>query len=570
MSSEYLLPQPGSNLLLVAPPTYPRGRKPDYNPKPLGGPLSIAAQVNELGLEARVFDADVLGLSALQTASEIVRASPSVVGLSVLQRTLPATKLIHNDLRNQGYKGMIIYGGIGATLCYRDILTEMPDTNSAVFLGEAEETVPVFLNYLQTGDDWRQTPSIAYIDPNNPENIKVNNLLPPPDLATLPFPDRTNLEFYLDKAGYWTIDTSRGCPWSWCSFCSNSAFERHHGGEVWRNRPAVAVVRELVDLYQTYGVRRFKTNDPNLFGPIGQEGTRHVWELCQGFIEAKERGHLPPNLSLMSFIRGEDVASQPKLLAMMRRAGWDRLLVGIESSNNVTLDPHHFNKGETVEVITRALEDIRGAGMSVVAGFMIFHPYSTLESIQQDLQFLEAHGLEVTLAKSLRVFNGVPLQRVLESEDRLEPHSPFETYHEYHVPPQVASLYYVLKRLHSLVEDPLREYAQDRIWQLKAQGNTFNQRVDWGRYGHLTWQMESSLLHAALNYFNDSKDPVIIATATSAIYNYLGEQLDTLGLTWNDVRDKVIAPKEFRNIAIRDLISPPTDTLHEEYVWNQN
>lgn len=562
----YEMPQKSQDILLVVPPTYPQGREPDYNPKPPLGLEYLASSAKEIGITASIVDYDVLGKSTEEVVESILELRPQSLGITTLQRALPSIHTIHTKLRNRGYDKLIIYGGIGATLSHREILREFKDPNCVVVLGEGEEVLPILMLNQQNDGNWRKdTPSIAYADPSNLDRIIVNPTTSPPNPKQLPSPDRQNYNYYSDKSGYGTFIGSRGCPWSKCTFCSNSAFEQAHKNKVWRPRNPEDVVDELIDLYQKFGTRRFKSNDPNLFGPI-PDGQDHVIKQCQLLIEAKKRGDLPDDISIMSFVRGEDVAGQPKLLAMMKEAGWDRLLIGIESSSNFILDKK-FAKGENIETLTRAMADMRDAGMSVVAGFMIFHPYSTRETIIGDLQFLHENNLNVTLAKSLRIFNGVPMQHTLQAEEKLVYNSPFETYHEYQVPEDVASLYYMLKNLHIFTEDPLRNAAQHQIWEIKSQGSSFNKRLDFVRLSQLTWAMESTLLEAGLHY-QESRDQKDIARGVSFVYQKLGEIAQMLGFD-GIPQDLIIDEDNFLNRTIEVLNQPPSNTLHEEYVWNK-
>lgn len=221
-------------------------------------------------------------------------------------------------------------------------------------------------------------------------------------------------------------------------------------------------------------------------------------------------------------------------------------------------------------VKTRAIRDIRTAGMSVVAGFMIFHPWSTLSGIQQDLNFLRQMDLMVTLSKSLRVFNGVPMQESLAREEKLQKHSPFETYHEYIVPIEVAQTYYVLKKLHVLIEDPIRKLAQGRIWQIKAQGVGFEDRKGFVDLSQLYWEMESGLLQACLDYFDVGRSAWSVDQAITQIYQGpLGKLIEQLGLD-GLIEEEIISLKEFKNEVFTALQDNSKNTLREEYVWEQN
>jgi radical SAM superfamily enzyme YgiQ (UPF0313 family) len=559
-------PNQDIDILLVVPPTYPEGRQPDYNPKPPLGLEYLSGYLKKNYFNARIMDYDVIGASVEEVVEDLVRQDPPILGITVLQRALPSVRYIHESLRENGFENCIVYGGIGATLCAEEILREFEDPNCVVVLGEGEKPLNSIVTAIKNGEDFRSTaPSIVYFD--NVENTLVSTKIGPlPDLDDIPWPDRQNLEFYTDKSGYLTILTSRGCPWSRCTFCSNAAFEQIHKGETWRSRSPKDVVEEMVDLYKRTEIKKFKTNDPNLFGK-GDAGEDYVINLCKEINAAKKEELLPRDLSIMSFIRGEDVAGKKDLLKQMKTTGFDRLLIGVESSVNEVLQKY-FKKGESIETLSRAINNLKEVGISPVIGFLIFNPYTTLETLEKDLEFLEKIDLKVNLSKSLRIFNNVPMQFMLVDEGRLEKHSPFETYHEYFVSRDVSAIYHSMKALHVLIEDPIREIAQERIWEIKKTGNSFDSRVGYEDLVETFWEIEVNLLKSCMDYFNSEDfSPEYPERSIKEIYTTIKTELfEKLSLNNSNF---LVTEQEFYSNIKRILTEKETDNLHEEYVWNE-
>lgn len=167
----------------------------------------------------------------------------------------------------------------------------------------------------------------------------------------------------------------------------------------------------------------------------------------------------------MGFCRGNDIADDLSILPVMRQAGFERLLIGIESSDNTILQ--QFKKGETVAEMDRAVKLAEAHGMSTVVGFMIFNPYTTLESIKKDLVYLRERKLTPSLSKSLRIFDGTAIQQGMAAEGRLIEQNPFEGYHNYVMPREVAAVYGSMKILFTHCLDRIRAVGQDRILQIK-------------------------------------------------------------------------------------------------------
>ncbi len=279
---------------------------------------------------------------------------------------------------------------------------------------------------------------------------------------------------------------SRGC-YGICTFCSNQAFERTSVGSNWRGRNPIDVIDEIEDLRRTYGVKVFKFNDPNLFGP-GPNGRKHVVDICNEII-SRNLGEL----HLMGFCRSNDIDLE--VAQLMRNAGFERVLIGIESANPAVLKL--FRKGESLQTIHRSIEILRRVGIDIVPGFMIFNPYTTIETLEIDLDFLETYGFTPILSKPLRIFDGTPLQEIMASENRLVWRSPFEGYHEYLVDPIVASIYMALKTLSVEWIDLLRKTYQEEMWRIKK-APAFNQRMNFDTLSKLIFTLEKEALKSLL------------------------------------------------------------------------
>lgn len=260
-------------------------------------------------------------------------------------------------------------------------------------------------------------------------------------------------------------------------------------GSNWRGRNPVDVVDEIEELKKTYGVRVFKFNDPNLFGP-GLNGRQHMVDICNEIIARN-----PSDLHLMGFCRSNDI--DPEVARLMKQAGFERVLIGIESVNPAVL--RLFRKGESLQTIRQSIEILRQVGIDIVPGFMIFNPYTTIETLEVDLDFLETYGFMPTLSKSLRIFDGTPLQEIMASEGRLVWRSPLEGYHEYLVDPVIASIYMVLKIISVEWIDLLRKTYQGEIWCIKK-ATAFNQRMNFDALSKLVFILEKETLRSLLSW----------------------------------------------------------------------
>jgi len=130
---------------------------------------------------------------------------------------------------------------------------------------------------------------------------------------------------------------------------------------------------------------------------------------------------------------------------------------------------------------------------------MIFNPYTTIETLEVDIDFLEIHGFTPTLAKSLRIFDGTPIQEIMASENRLVWRSPLEGYHEYLVDPLIASIYMALKTISVEWIDLLRKTYQEEIWGIKK-APAFNQRLGFDTLSKIVFSLEKEALKSLLSW----------------------------------------------------------------------
>lgn len=491
--------------LLILPPMYQSGRIPDYNPKEPMGLMYIGATLRRNGHSAEILDADIMALTIDETVAEIMKRPAKVIGFSVMQRALPSVKLLAEKLKSRGVTSHVCCGGFTATLSAKHILERIPVIDSVV-LGEGEVTFSSLVQAIKDSTDWNHFPGIAF---RQNGKVVVNQPATKVDVDALPWPSRDLLPICFEKTNYATILASRGC-YGICTFCSNQAFERTSVGSNWRGRNSTDVVDEMEDLKRTHGVKVFKFNDPNLFGP-GPNGRKHIIDICNEII-ARKLGEL----HLMGFCRSNDI--DLGVAQLMRQAGFERILIGIESANPAVL--RLFRKGESLQTIRQSVEILRQVDIDIVPGFMIFNPYTTVETLEVDLDFLETYRFMPTLSKSLRIFDGTPLQEIMTSEDRLVWRSPLEGYHEYLVDPVIASIYMALKTISVEWIDLLRKTYQGEIWGIKK-APAFNQRMNFDALSELVFVLEKEILKSLLSWVRTGFSYQDIATKIARLKDQL-------------------------------------------------
>lgn len=547
-----------ADALLVLPPMYQSGRISDYNPKEPMGLMYIAAKLRQEGYVAEILDADILALTLEQTVCEIAKRQAKMIGFSVMQRALPSVKLLAEKLRRNGVASHICCGGFTATLSAEHILKEVPEIDSIV-LGEGEITFFHLVQAVNRDIDWKHLPGIAF---RQNGRVNINSPAIKTDVDSLPRASRDLLSICFEKTNYATILASRGC-YGICTFCSNQTFERASIGSNWRGRNPIDVVDEIDEIRKAYDVRVFKFNDPNLFGP-GPRGRQHVVDICNEIIH-RNMG----DLHLMGFCRSNDVDQE--IAQLMRRAGFERVLIGIESASPAVL--RLFRKGESLQTIQQSIEILRQASIDIVPGFMIFNPYTTIETLEVDIKFLETYEFMPTLSKSLRIFDGTPLQEIMESEKRLMWRSPLEGYHEYIVDPSVASIYMALKTISVEWIDLLRKTYQEEIWGIKK-APAFNQRLNFDTLNKLVFALEKEVLKALLSWVKSGFSYQDIIKQVSRLKNQLvrAEQhiVSVSGLTAPTLNVQRFSVNDMTGRIHSVMVNKVFRTFPEQYRWRDD
>jgi len=381
------------------------------------------------------------------------------------------------------------------------------------------------------------------------------------DINSFAWPVRDLLPICSQKTNYATIVASRGC-YGRCTFCSNCSFERVSVGPTWRGRDPRNVAEEIQWLNRDYGIKVFKFNDPNIFGP-GELGREHVIDLCKEIIKRKM-----DNLHFMGFCRSNDIDLEVGQL--MRQVGFERLLIGVESTDSKILQL--FRKGESLKTIENSIRILRSVEISLVPGFMLFNPYTTMETLIKDLDFLEKYGFAPTLSKALRVFDGVPLQKMLIEEERLVWKSPFEGYHEYLINPVIAAIYMALKRVHLEWVELITKTRQAEFWGIKK-APSFKDRQSFDKLSYLIFEVEKDFLKFLICCMQGEFTISDIDSHLSKIRSRLIEIEFSIfpNTTSIPVIDKIGTAQEKLTEEVHSILkNKPFDTLPELYRWGDD
>jgi len=263
---------------------------------------------------------------------------------------------------------------------------KLPDADH-IFIGEAETTLPEFINDIEFG--------IAR---------HVYKADERPSLHTTPVPDFGLIDMHQYSA--MNLQYSRGCPFN-CEFCD--IIEIY--GRVPRTKTNDQMLAELDALKLTGWRGLVFIVDDNFIG-----NKKNVRLLMPDLVEWSRANNTP-----FSFITEASVnlAEDEPLLQMMQDAGFRRVFLGIETPVEESLK--EAQKGQnTRRSLIDSIHKIQSYGMEVMAGFIIGFDTDPDNIFDLQMDFIRESAIPLAMVGLLSALPDTQLWRRLEKEGRLE------------------------------------------------------------------------------------------------------------------------------------------------------
>jgi radical SAM superfamily enzyme YgiQ (UPF0313 family) len=375
------------------------------------GPAYLTAVLRQAGALAAIDDSDAAHLDAL--LDRVAAFAPDIVGLSLTMVSLDEARTFGRALRERlGPDVFIVAGGPVAThLGARLLRTNGLEFVDALIRGEGEVPLLRLCEALHGGTSLDEVPNLCV---RRGTEVQQTAMLPGiSNLDALPFPARDQFEMHGGRLPYMRVSTSRGCT-AHCTFC-NAPHARNRVGpaiKAWRGASPERVVDEIEMLVSTYGANTFDFVDSTFEDPGGGRiGKERVARIAKLILE--RRLHIYFNICMQA-VNWTD-ADRP-LIALLRRAGLEKVLIGVESGSERGLA--RWQKKSTVADNDRAIALLREAGIYVAFGFIMFHPWSTFHEVRENQAFLHrnfGHNLR-RFTTRLELYPGAEVLQELEAE----------------------------------------------------------------------------------------------------------------------------------------------------------
>lgn len=255
-----------------------------------------------------------------------------------------------------------------------------------VFVGEAEDTLPAFLEDLENGEA-----KGIY----RPEEF--------PSMVETPIPD-----WSLINTGHYNtmgIQFSRGCPHN-CDFCNITSL---FGRKV-RTKSSRQVIAELDAISSTGWREGVFFVDDNFIG-----NRKYLKNSLLPELISWRRKHRTITFQTETSIL---LADDEKLMDMMAEAGFNTVFIGIETADEESLK----SCGKTQNTGRNLLRDVRSIqrkGLEVEAGFIVGFDNDSTSIFQRQWEFIQKSGIVTAMVAMLQAPEGTDLYYRLEKEGRI-------------------------------------------------------------------------------------------------------------------------------------------------------
>ncbi len=260
-----------------------------------------------------------------------------------------------------------------------------------LILGEAETTLPEFLNDLKQGSPKCMYRSRQWAD-------MKDTPMPVWELAKM------------KKYALMCLQYSRGCPYN-CDFCDVTMLFGHK----LRTKSKGQILQELESLYSTGWRGQVFFVDDNFIGNK-QKLKKEILPAIIGWME--QRKH-PFSFNTQASI---DLADDEELMKLMVQAGFDCVFVGIETPNQDSLTECNKvqNKGRDLVACVKKIQQF---GMEVQGGFILGFDSDQPSAFENLIRFIQESGIVTAMVGLLNAPRGTKLYRRLMSENRLLRHA---------------------------------------------------------------------------------------------------------------------------------------------------
>jgi anaerobic magnesium-protoporphyrin IX monomethyl ester cyclase len=368
----------------------------------------MAALLSGAGFTTKVIDFLKNKDDILRTVEKI---NPLIIGFSVIfEYHIKQFIDLVISLREKGINCHFTSGGHYASLKPEELFDFIPLFDSIVRF-EGEYTMLELAECIRSGTDWKRIDGIVY-----KENGKLVINHPRPfekDLDTFPFPLRPPLKSFAFENKFATIIAGRGCVHN-CSFCNTGKFYGQSTGFLKRIRRPEMVVNEIAWLYKKRNCPIFLFLDDDFPLKSPQEPG---W--LKRFCDELRKKRLNDKILWKICCRPDEVEEES--FTLMKENGLFLVFLGIEDGTDTGLK--RLNKHMTIEESLNGIHILKKLQIGFNYGFLLFQPWSTFRSVNDNLDFLRkicGDGCTTVSYLKLMPYYETAVEKELLKEGRLK------------------------------------------------------------------------------------------------------------------------------------------------------
>jgi anaerobic magnesium-protoporphyrin IX monomethyl ester cyclase len=369
------------------------------------GLLAVGGPLLDVGNQVRLLDAEFGPLSTEEIVSAVTSWRPNAVfiGHSGSTSAHPVIVKIARALKSATPGVWIVYGGVYPTYHAEEILSSHRDFD-VVVRGEGEATSAQLLAAIASGVSLATIPGIACREAGGV--CVTRPATPIHDLDA----HRVGWELIEDweRYQYWgvgraaVVQFSRGCPHH-CTYCGQRGFWTQ-----WRHRDPARTAAEIGWLHRRHGVR---------FVDLADENPTSSQRLWQDFLEALIAEQVP--VQLVATIRAGDIVRDAAILHLYKKAGFSRILMGVETTNAFT--QARIRKGATTATDREAVRLLRQHDILSQVAHVVGFEEETDHELLRGLQQLLVYDPDQINAMYVTPHRWTPFYRASEHRRVVEP-----------------------------------------------------------------------------------------------------------------------------------------------------
>jgi radical SAM superfamily enzyme YgiQ (UPF0313 family) len=345
--------------------------------------------------------------------------NPHILGFSVLTENSIVLGRFMDQLNTSLPKWprpLIVFGRQVATFGYKELLSRYPQSICAI--GEGELPLAGLCEFVQKKKSLFEINNIAFIDTES-KNIIQTERNTIPGFDTIGLIDHNDAYEYKYHGGNIWMETSRGCPWDACQFCSIPNF----WGKT-KQRKEKSIDQIICELKQFYsmGITRITLSDEDFIGQC-IDGVKRVKSIAESIIDSDIKIAFHTDMRAASIWNKNDTPDEMKLrietLKLLKLSGLRTVFIGMESGSPSQLK--RYNKGSDVETAEKAIKVCRDIGLNMAIGFIIIEPLVSKNEIMESISFINQNKILPHISAPinlLRVYPGAPYINRIRQEER--------------------------------------------------------------------------------------------------------------------------------------------------------